>query len=476
MTAVPLRKTKIICTLGPSTDDESVLEAMIRAGMNVARLNFSHGSHSEHARRVEMVKRLRARLGLPVALMIDTKGPDIRIGRFAGHFIELAAGAEFILTSESCTGDSSRVSVTFRDLPESVTPGETILLDDGLIRLRVREVRGCEIVCTVKIGGILGDNKSLHVPGRSLSIPYMRENDLLDLRFAAENDFEYVAASFVRNAADVLEIRTVLEENGARDFRIISKIENAEGIGNADSILEVSDGLMVARGDMGVEIDYVEIPSVQKELIKKALSRARISVVATQMLESMVNSPRPTRAEISDVANAIYDGTSAIMLSGETAIGRYPVEAVEAMANIAMRTELDIDYRRRFSHLDLPANREITDAISHATCSMAHQLNAAAIVTPTQTGTTAMSVSRYRPSCPIVACTPEIKVFHQLALSWGVVPSLLEAAPNDNVLQFLAIRAVRESGLVETGDVVITTAGVPLGVSGSTNMIRVSVV
>ncbi|MBP7401565.1 MAG: pyruvate kinase [Clostridia bacterium] len=471
-----MRKTKIICTLGPSTDDEAVLESMIRAGMNVARLNFSHGTREEHERRLDMVKRLRARLGVPVALMIDTRGPDVRICRFDNHFIELTAGAEFILTSESCDGNCSRVGVTYRDLPQSVSPGETILLDDGLIRLRVREVRGCEIVCTVEIGGILADNKSLHVPGRSLSIPFMRENDLRDLEFAARSGFDYIAASFVRSPADVLEIRAVLENHGARDIRIIAKIENAEGVANADSILGVSDGVMVARGDLGVEVDYVEIPSIQKDLIKQALARARISVVATQMLESMIVSPRPTRAEISDVANAIYDGTSAIMLSGETAVGRFPVEAVQAMANIAERTERDIDYRKRFAQIEQPGNRDITDAISHATCSIAHHLGAAAIVTPTQTGTTAMSVSRYRPSCPIVACTPETKVYHQLALSWGVVPYRLETAPNDDVLQFLAVRTVRESGLVETGDVIITTAGIPLGVSGTTNTIRVSVV
>ena len=476
MPVKPIRKTKIICTLGPSTDDETILEGMIQAGMNVARLNFSHGSHEEHARRVAMVKHLRTSLGIPLALMIDTKGPDIRICRFDNHFIDLVAGAEFILTSDSCEGSCSRVGVTYRDLPSHVAPGEAILLDDGQIRLRVMEVRGCEIVCTVEIGGILADNKSLHVPGRSLSIPYMRENDIQDLAFAVENDFDYIAASFVRSAADVLEIREILEANGARDIKIISKIENAAGVSNIEAILEVSDGVMVARGDLGVEVDYVEIPSIQKDLIKKALARARISVVATQMLESMVNSPRPTRAEISDVANAIYDGTSALMLSGETAIGRFPVEAVKAMAGIADRTEKDIDYHKRFAILERPSNRSITDAISHATCSMAHHLGAAVIVTPTQTGTTAMSVSRYRPSCPIVACTPEPKVYHQLALSWGVVPVRLESAPNDDVLQFLAIRSVRETGLVESGDLVITTAGIPLGVSGTTNTIRVNMV
>lgn len=476
MPAKPIRKTKIICTLGPSTDDEAVLEAMIRAGMNVARLNFSHGSHDEHAHRVEMVKRLRSQMGVPIALMIDTKGPDIRIGRFLDHFVELVAGAGFILTSEACEGSIERVSVTFGDLPANVAPGEAILLDDGLIRLRVREILGSDIHCTVEIGGVISDNKSLHVPGRCLSIPYMRENDVKDLLFAVRNDFDYIAASFVRTAADVREIRDILEGNGACDIRIIAKIENAEGIANADSILDVSDGLMVARGDMGVEIDYVEIPSVQKELVKKARNRARISVVATQMLESMVKSPRPTRAEISDVANAIYDGTSAIMLSGETAIGRFPVEAVEAMAHIADRTERDIDYRKRFAQLDLPANRDITDAISYATCSTAHHLNAAAIVTPTQAGTTAMAVSRYRPACPIVACTPVPKVYNQLALSWGVVPTLLEPAPNDDVLQFLALRAIRESGLVEPGDIIITTAGISLGVAGTTNTIRVNIV
>jgi pyruvate kinase len=476
MPVKPIRKTKIICTLGPAPDDDAILEAMIRAGMNVARLNFSHGSHEEHAGRVERVKRLREKLGVPVALMMDTQGPDIRICRLDGPFIELTAGNEFILTSETCDGSCSRVGVTYRDLPQHVSPGETIMLDDGLIRLRVREIRGCEIVCVVEIGGRLASNKSLSVPGRSLSIPYMRENDVRDIEFAVQHDFDYIAASFVRNPADVLEIRAILENHEARDIRITAKIENAEGIANSGGILNVADGIMVARGDMGVEVDYVEIPSVQKDLIKQALARARISVVATQMLESMVSAPRPTRAEISDVANAIYDGTSAIMLSGETSIGRYPVEAVEAMANIAERTERDIDYRKRFSHLDIPEDRNITDAVSHATCLIAHQLDAAAIVAPTQTGTTAMAVSRYRPSCPIIACTPDPKVYRQLALSWGVVPALLETAPNGDVLQFLAIRSASESGLVESGDIVLTTAGIPLGVAGTTNTIRISTI
>ncbi len=474
MLSKPMRKTKIICTLGPATDDDTILREMMRAGMDVARFNFSHGSHAEHAARVARVKRLRQELDIPVALMMDTQGPDVRVCGLQAPFVRLVAGAQLILTAASCAGTDARIGVTYPDLPAQLSPGQIILLDDGLIRLRVLAVRGQEIETVVEIGGQLAPHKSLNVPGHDLDIPYVRPNDLADLAFAAAHDFDFVAASFARTAADILDLRAILAQHGAHGVRVIAKIENAAGIANCEELIDVADGIMVARGDLGVEIDYVEIPSVQKDLIKSALAKARISVVATQMLESMIHAPRPTRAEISDVANAIYDGTSAIMLSGETSIGSYPVEAVAAMANIAERTERDIDYRKRFSQLDIPTDRNITDAVSHATCLIAHQLSAAAIVTPTQTGTTAMVVSRYRPFCPIIACTPDPRVHRQLSLSWGVVPMLLESAQSDEALRLLAIQSARASGWVQRGDVVITTAGIPLGISGKTNTIRIS--
>ena len=474
-----MNRTKIICTLGPATDAPEVLREMIISGLNVARLNFSHGSHEEHKIRAEAVKRLRKELGKPVAVMIDTKGPDIRVGRFAENFIELQAGQEFVLVTYPVTGDSGRAYITYADLPKHVRAGDTILLDDGLISIRVTGVRAEEIFCTVLSGGILANNKSLNVPGISLNIPYMREKDIDDLKFAIENDFDYIAASFVREAADVLAIRELMKANNAADIKIIAKIENSEGIANIEKILAVSDGIMVARGDMGVEIDFRELPSIQKLLLKKAACAGKISITATQMLESMIAKPRPTRAEITDVANAIYDGSGAIMLSGETAVGKYPLETLRTMVSIAERTEQDIDYRKRFSQLVREGGQgkeNNTDAISHAVCSIADDIAAKAIITPTQTGYTANMVSRYRPTVPIIACTPYEKKYYQMALSWGVVPVISHPDGGFDSIYESSLESALTTGLVKRGDTVVVTAGMSPGIIGGTNSIRIGIV
>lgn len=469
-----MRKTKIICTLGPANDDIGVLEEMIKAGMNVARLNFSHGTHEEHKVRADNIKMLRRKLRAPVAIMIDTKGPDIRVGRFEENFVELQSGHDFTLTTDGSLGDIHHASVTYPALPEKLRPGDVILLDDGLISMTVSSIEPGAIHCRVNIGGVLANNKSVSIPGKTLNMPYMRENDVSDIKFAIENDFDYIAASFVRNAQDVLSIREILDEMHADTIKIISKIENSEGVENIDEILAVSDGIMVARGDMGVEIDFEEIPSIQKMLIKRANMAGKIVVTATQMLESMIQNPRPTRAEISDVANAIYDGSCAIMLSGETAVGKYPVETIRAMCRIAERTEEDIDYAGRFNRFHHEGCSDITAAISYASVSTSFVLSTKAILCPTQTGYTAGAIARCRPLAPIIACTPVEKVYHQLSLQWGTYPVLFQTV-KDNVYG-AAMAAAKESGYVNTGDLAVITAGLPLGVAGKSNTIRVSVV
>lgn len=471
-----MRKTKIICTLGPATDDEAVLREMILAGMNVARLNFSHGSHEEHRARADRIKRLRRELGIPVALMIDTKGPDVRIGKIKGNFVELNSGDMFTLTGIPCEGDATRASVSYPELASKLAPGDSVMLDDGLIKLTVERVDGPEALCRIENGGVLSNNKSVNIPGVRLDIPYMREKDVEDINFAIDNDFDFIAASFVRSAQDVWDVRSVLAARDAENILIISKIENSEGIDNIDEILEISDSIMIARGDMGVELPFERLPSYQKVLIKKAQAVGKRSITATQMLESMIKAPRPTRAETSDVANAIYDGTSAIMLSGETSVGKYPVEAVRTMVKIAETTEADIDYQKRLKNLMFTATRNITDAISHATATLACDLGADAIITLTQSGRTARMVSRYRPPCPIICFTPDEKVFCQLSMSWGCVPMLLDMMDNSDRLYDEALARVQESGLVAQGGRVVLTAGLPLGKSGCTNYLRVGVV
>ncbi len=471
-----MRKTKIICTMGPSTEKGDTLKELIKAGMNVARMNFSHGDFDEHGGRLKNLRKFSKELGLPVAALLDTKGPEIRLGDFEAGKIELKEGQEFTLTARDILGTEKEVSITYKELPRDVKPGSSILLDDGLIGLEVKEVSGEDIVCTVMNGGPVSNHKGVNVPGTDLSMDYLSEKDKADLIWGAENDVDFIAASFVREAADVIAIRDLLKAHGGENIQIIAKIENEQGVRNIDGILEAADGIMVARGDMGVEIPCEEVPVVQKNLIKKANQAGKIVVTATQMLDSMIKNPRPTRAEATDVANAIYDGTVAIMLSGETAAGSYPVEALKTMVKIAERTEKDINYRRRFFENDRKANPDVTDAICHATCTTALDLKAKAIISVTKSGRSAKMVSRYKPDCDIVACAMDEKVCRQLNLAWGVTPILLDEQKEvfDLFDEAVAV-AAKEKGL-QKGDTVVITSGVPIGMSGTTNMLKVQTV
>ena len=481
------RKTKIVCTLGPATDNENVMRRLIEEGMNVARFNFSHGSHEEQMGRLLMLRKLREEMNRPVAALLDTKGPEIRLMEFADGKVELKDGQMFTLTTEEIKGDATRVSITYKDLPKDVKVGSRILIDDGLIEMEVAEIKPTagaktkngetpmDIVCRVINGGAVSNKKGVNVPNVELSMPYVSEKDYSDIVFAVENDYDFIAASFVRTADDVLAIRKILEEKGGEDINIISKIENMQGVENIDDIIRVSDGIMVARGDMGVEIPLEDVPVIQKMIIKKVCEAGKKIITATQMLDSMMKHPRPTRAEATDVANAIYDGTSAIMLSGETAAGMYPIEALKTMVRIAVRTEQDINYVQRFKQRKTMCNPDVTNAISHATCTMAGDLNAAAIITVSKSGRTARMVSKYRPDCPIIGTCLTDKVYRQLALSWGVIPLLIEEKTQAEELFDYAVDAAESAGLIERGDVVVLTAGVPLGVSGTTNLIKVQV-
>lgn len=473
-----IRKTKIICTLGPATDRPGVLKELMLAGMNVARVNFSHQDHECHLGRIKELRALRDELGLPVALLADTKGPEVRLGMIENGPVHLKTGQTFSLLTKEITGNDHQASISFTGLPKDVKKGTTILIDDGLVEMEVTGVTDSEITCVVKNDGDISSNKGVNVPGVDLSIPFLSSRDRSDIRFAVEQDFDFIAASFTRSAQDILSIRDELDRLGCKDMKIIAKIENSQGIANINQIISVVDGIMVARGDMGVEIPFEEIPVIQKKLIKKAYMEGKQVITATQMLESMIHNPRPTRAEATDVANAIYDGTSAIMLSGETAAGLYPVESVKTMAKIALRTERDIDYKKRFNHrseqeIDLCS---VTNAISHATCAAAHDLSAAAIITVTKAGTTAKMVSKFRPDCAIIGCATSEKVMRQMNLSWGVTPIVLEEQASSDDLFFRAVEQAVKAGLIKEGDLVVITAGVPLGQSGTTNMIRVHVV
>lgn len=483
-----LRKTKIVCTLGPSTDDEKVLRRLIEEGMNVARFNFSHGSHEEQMGRLKLLRKLREELKRPVAALLDTKGPEIRLMEFAEGKVELESGQTFTLTTEEIVGDVNRVSITYKDLPEDIKVGDRILIDDGLIGLEVKKIQAVagakadadgklpmDIVCTVLNGGAVSNKKGVNVPNVELSMPYISEKDYSDIVFAVENDYDFIAASFVRTADDVLAIRKILEEKGGEDIHIIAKIENMQGVQNIDEIIRVSDGIMVARGDMGVEIPLEDVPVIQKMIIKKVCGAGKVVITATQMLDSMMKHPRPTRAEATDVANAIYDETSAIMLSGETAAGMYPIEALQTMVRIAVRTEQDINYVQRFKQREVMSNPDVTNAISHATCTMAGDLNAAAIITVSKSGRTARMISKYRPVSPIIGGCLTEKVYRQLGLSWGVAPLLLEEKNNAEELFDYAVDVAEKAKMIEKGDVVVLTAGVPLGVSGTTNLIKVQV-
>jgi len=472
-----MRKTKIVATLGPATDSPDVLRNMIKAGLDVARLNFSHGSHEEHKKRVELLRGICEETGSTVALLADTKGPEIRLGTFEGGEAQLIAGNTFTLTTDTITGSSLRAGITYAGLPAEVTPGTRILLDDGLIELVVESTSSMNIITRIINGGIISDRKGVNVPGVSLDIPFTCAKDRLDLRFMAENHFDFIAASFVRNARDVKEMRDELHRiDNKNRIKIIAKIENAEGVNNVDSILAVCDGLMVARGDLGVEVEYEELPIIQKDLIKRTLCQGKPVITATQMLESMIKNPRPTRAETSDVANAIYDGTSAIMLSGETAVGKFPVEALTAMAKIAERIEKAIDYRERFQQGEYDSEPSITNAISHATVTTSHDLRAAAILTVSMSGNTAQNVTKFRPTCPIIACTPNPIVRRQLKLNWGVIPLLTQEDSETTALFNHAVEAAVEAGHLQEGELVVLTAGVPVGHSGTTNLIKVHVV
>ena len=416
-----MKKTKIICTLGPATDDDQVLANMIKAGMDVARFNFSHGDYAAQSKRLEQLVRVREAQGVPVATLLDTKGPEIRTGDFEDpDGVVIHKGDTFTLTTKKCLGDAKHCYVNYPGLIDDVKVGTSILINDGLIAMEVTELRRDEIVCRVTDGGLLTNKKGVNVPDISLNMPYLSPADMQDLEFGASHDFDFIAASFVRTAGDVIYLRNFCQALGWNDVRIIAKIENMEGVNNIDAIIEEADGIMVARGDMGVEIPFERIPAIQKMIIRKVYSAGKVVVTATQMLESMITNPRPTRAEITDVANAIYDGTSAIMLSGETAMGAHPVEAVQTMASIAATTEEDIDYKVRFSNVyPAPLTKNITSAIGHATVTTAHDLGAAAIVTVTQSGTTARMISKYRPDVPIIGATTEEKVLHQLMLKLG---------------------------------------------------------
>ena len=468
-----MRKTKIICTLGPATDKGGVLQELVLKGMNVARMNFSHGSYEEHERRLRELKEVMKTTNQFIAVLMDTKGPEIRIKQFSNHKVELVENQEFVLTTNEIEGNEHEVSVTYLDLCRDVFVGTRILIDDGLIEMRVDRIEAPRVICKVINGGIISDYKGVNIPDENLNLPYLSEKDRLDLLWGVEHDVDYIAASFVRNADDVMQIRNLLKENDADQIKIIAKIENKQGVQNIDEIMEVSDGIMIARGDMGVELPYEEVPIIQKMIIKKACAAGKTVITATQMLDSMMKNPRPTRAEMTDVANAIYDGTGAIMLSGETAAGQYPVEAVKVMVRIAERTEEDIDYRKRFLHREGKENPDTTDAISHATCTTAHDLQARAIITVTKSGISPRMVSRYRPNCSIIGCSTDDKVCRQLSLVWGVIPLLMQE--RDDVLELFqhATQIAKDNGYLKTGDIVVITSGVPLGRSGTTNMIKV---
>lgn len=471
-----MRKTKIICTLGPASSDETTIKKLIAAGMDVARFNFSHGEHKNHLELYQLVDKIRTELQKPIGTMLDTKGPEIRLGVFEDGKVTLAAGDIFHLICEKATGTQSGVSITYEGLCSDVGPGNTILIDDGLVELTVEKIEGTHIVCRVVNGGTISNRKGVNVPDVSLSMPYISPKDHEDIVFAAQHKYNFIAASFVSQASDILEIRKILAENGGSQIKIVSKIENLEGVKNIDEILRVSDGIMVARGDMGVEIPLEDVPVYQKVLIKKAYEAGKPVITATQMLESMIKNPRPTRAETNDIANAIYDSTSAIMLSGESAAGAYPVEAVKTMATIATRIEKDIDYKSRFAKNKNYIEADVTNAISRATCSTAHSLDASAIITVTKSGHTARMCSRFRPETPIIACTPDLNIYQQLSMSWGVHPLLMESVSNTDELFTSAEESALKAGYISDGDILVITAGVPVGVPGTTNILKVQVV
>ena len=467
-----MRKTKIICTIGPASQSPEKIREMILSGMNVCRCNFSHGTYEEQKAKLINVVTISEELGIPVATLLDTKGPEIRLCTFKEGKVELEAGQRFTLTTRPVEGTNEIVSITYKEITKDVKRGGSILLDDGLIELTIEEITDTDLVCRVMNGGPVSDRKGVNLPGANLSMPFISEQDRNDILFGAEVGFDFIAASFVRCKEDILEVRKLLAEKKS-PIKIIAKIENMQGIHNLDEILEAADGIMVARGDMGVEVPMEEVPVLQKMMIEKAVAAGKHVVTATQMLESMTKNPRPTRAETTDVANAIYDGTTAIMLSGETASGKYPIQALKTMSKIAERTEKAIDYNERMEWKSGAGTVDITTAISWATCSTAASLKAKAIITVTMSGFTANMISRYKPQCPIIACSVNPRVCRQSSLLWGVTPLLIEKKSTTEDLFKEAIWASEKAGLIQKGDTVILTAGVPLGISGNTNMIRV---
>ncbi len=469
-----IRKTKIICTIGPATDNPGVLEEMIKSGMDVARLNFSHGDYKDHKKRIDEVKAVRKKLNKYIPIMLDTKGPEIRIGSFKGGKALIKSGQKFILTTEDIEGDENIVSISYKKLPEEIKKGNIILVDDGLLKLEVLDFTDKDIICMAHNDALLGDKKGVNLPDITISMPYISEKDKDDLIFGIKEGVDFIAASFVRTAYDVFEVRKILETNGGKGIKIIAKIENRDGVKNMDSILKASDGIMVARGDMGVEIPMEELPSIQKILIRKCFLMGKIAITATQMLESMITKPRPTRAEISDVANAVYDGTSATMLSGESAVGAYPVEAVRAMARIVIKTESAIDYGKMLKEATM--SRSVTGAVSHAACTMAKDMEASAIIAVTKSGHTARMISKYRPECPIIATSIDDRVLRQLSMSWGVIPVKAEIKESSDELFSHAMDLARDTKMVSDGDVVVITGGAPIGMSGTTNILKVEIV
>ncbi len=473
-----MRKTKIVCTIGPATQSKDMMRKLMQHGMNVARFNFSHGSYEYHEECLKNIREAAEELDLPVAAMMDTKGPEVRLGKFVDDKpVEIKDGDTYTLTVEDRLCDDKIGSVTFKNLPSDISVGTRILINDGIIELVAEKVSEKEIECRVIHGGRLSNNKGINVPGVKLSMPYLSDADMSDLEFGAKMKYDFIAASFVRTAADINYLRKYTQSLGWFNVRIIAKIENLDGVENIDEILEAADGIMVARGDMGVEIPFEQIPAIQKELIQKGYSAGKQVITATQMLESMISNPRPTRAEITDVANAIYDGTSAIMLSGETAAGEYPIEAVSAMSLIAETTENNIDYKSRFRKRETDSNNNnIANAISHACVTTAHDLDVKAIITVTKGGSTARLISKYRPLFPIISCTTDAAVCRQMNMSWGVTPTLINEETNTDELFTHAVEAAKRLGMVQEGDRVVITAGVPLGMSGTTNLMKVETV
>lgn len=469
-----MRKTKIICTLGPASTNEEMLEKMLKAGMDVARVNFSHGTHEGHGKTIDLFRKVRDNLGMSAAVMLDTKGPEIRTRDFEGGKAMLKNGELFTLTAENVLGNAERASITYANLPGELKEGDEVLIDDGKLRLKVTETTQTDIVCRVITGGQISNHKGINVPNVALSMEYLSPADKDDLLFGIEKNVDYVAASFVRRADDVIALRNFLTENGGSDIKIISKIENIEGIDNFEEILEASDGIMVARGDMGVEVNFARLPGIQKRFIKRCQQSGKTVITATQMLESMIQNPLPTRAEITDVANAVFDGTSAVMLSGETAMGAYPVEAVAAMAKIAEQAEQDdprfLPGANMWYEMDA---QDTTNAVGHAACTLARDINAKAIMSITKSGYTALRMSKFRPATMLIAATPHEKTYHQMALIWGVYPLMVENLQNVDVLVYRCLEEGRKEGLLGTGDKVVISAGVPLDVTGKTNMIRV---